>query len=90
MKDEDLAAAIHRAAFLRDINPAEDVARLARVPASVVLDALRTGALLGREFPGLGWRVTKRAALAWIESRESANSIAVPAVGAPCRVEGGR
>jgi hypothetical protein len=71
MSYQDLAAAIHRAAFLKDINAADDLARLARVPTSVVLDALRTGELPGREFSGLGWRVTKRAALSWIEAREA-------------------
>lgn len=71
MKDLDLAESIHRAAFLRDINSADDLARLARVPTSVVLDALRSGTLPGREFPGLGWRVTKRAALLWLEHGKS-------------------
>ena len=73
MNHQDLAAAIHRAAFLRDVNRADEIARLCQLPIPVVLDALRCGDLPGREFPGEGWRVTKRATLVWLESRAASS-----------------
>ncbi|MBK8172749.1 MAG: hypothetical protein IPK60_20760 [Sandaracinaceae bacterium] len=62
------AEALLRSAYLADINTVDAVARLADVPVDVVLRDLRAGRLAGREFPGLGWRITKRAVVAWIES----------------------
>ncbi len=64
-----MAVAVHRAAFLRDINDPAEIAHLARLPVSVVTDALRTGALAGREFGSLGWRASRRSVIDWIEGR---------------------
>jgi hypothetical protein len=63
------ARALHREKYLSEFNEPEDVARLAGVPLGLVLEALHSGDLPGREFPAHGWRITKRAALTWMERR---------------------
>ena len=64
-----LARAVHEAAHLPDAAPPSAVARVFGLPEALVVDALERGALVGRLFPECGWRVSKRAALAWIEGR---------------------
>lgn len=64
-----LIAAAHARRYLGDVVAPEDLAQIGRLPVEQVLDALRSGELPGRHFPGSGWRVSKRAALAWIEGR---------------------
>jgi hypothetical protein len=51
---------------LRAVSSPDELAFSMRVPVSVVLDALARGELPGRKFPGLGWRIGKRAAECWL------------------------
>jgi excisionase family DNA binding protein len=51
---------------LRAILTPDELAHSLRVPASVILAALASGELPGRKFPGLGWRISKRAAECWL------------------------
>lgn len=68
-----LARALFEATHLPDLFDPDLLARHAKVSRDVILDALEAGELPGREFEPGEWRITKRAALAWIERREGAN-----------------
>jgi len=65
----DWARSLYEAAHLPDLFDPDLLARHARVQPKVILAALEAGALAGRKFDDGGWRITKRAALAWIESQ---------------------
>lgn len=66
----DLARALYADAHLPDLFDPHLLARHARVAPELIVAALDSGVLAGRELAPGEWRITKRAALAWIESRE--------------------
>lgn len=71
----DWVRALYEAAHLPDLIAPEVLARHLDVPPDTVLDALKAGDLPGREFDPGTWRITKRAALAWVERRADAKEV---------------
>ena len=63
----DIARDLFEATHLPDLFDPSLLARHAHVPCDVILQALESGELPGRKFDSGEWRITKRAALAWIE-----------------------
>lgn len=64
---QDWVRALYDAAHIPDVLDPVELARHARVPREVVQHALLTGQLAGSELEPGEWRITRRAALAWIE-----------------------
>lgn len=67
-----IARALFESAYLPDIFSPERLAAHAGIPLQVILAALRAGELPGREVEPAEWRLTKRAALDWLDCQEEA------------------
>lgn len=80
-----IARALFESATLPDIFDPERLASHTGLPSEVIQRALESGEMAGREFEQGSWRITKRAALDWIEGRERRGQIP----GTPHEANGG-